>query len=76
MLEQTIGAALSEAAARFGDREGFTFADRRLSFREVDAESGRRRARVAGVQRPSAATASPSIWPTHSPYAALQPSVS
>ncbi len=37
--EQTIGQALAEAARRYGKREGFTFADRRLSFVDVDKES-------------------------------------
>lgn len=37
--EQTIGAALADAVARYGDRETFTFADRRSSLRDADVES-------------------------------------
>jgi fatty-acyl-CoA synthase len=39
VIEQSIGEALAQAVARFGEREAFTYADRRLSFREVDRES-------------------------------------
>jgi len=39
LLERTIGRALNEAVERFGDREAFTFAERRLSFHDVDVES-------------------------------------
>jgi acyl-CoA synthetase (AMP-forming)/AMP-acid ligase II len=37
--EVTIPHALFEAVQRFGDREAFTFVDRRLTFRDIDAES-------------------------------------
>ena len=33
--------ALARAVARFGDREAYTFADRRLSFSDVAIESDR-----------------------------------
>jgi fatty-acyl-CoA synthase len=37
--ETTVGAFLAAAVARFGDREAWTFADRRIDFRTADAES-------------------------------------
>ncbi len=70
MPEQTIGQALREAAARYGAREGFTFADRRLSFREVDAESDdvARALLALGVKRGERVAV---YMANHSPYAAL-----
>lgn len=37
--EQTIGQALAAAVERWGEREAFTYVDRRLSFRDVERES-------------------------------------
>ena len=39
MVEQTIGNAFADAVARYGDRETFTFAERRMSLRDADVES-------------------------------------
>lgn len=37
--DQTIGSALAGAVQRYGDKEGYTFPGRRISFREADADS-------------------------------------
>jgi acyl-CoA synthetase (AMP-forming)/AMP-acid ligase II len=51
--QETIGRALAEAVARFGDREAFTFADRRLSFHDAAVESDAVAAALlgAGIRR-------------------------
>jgi fatty-acyl-CoA synthase len=70
MPEQTIGSALTAAAERYGDREGFTFADRRLSFNDVDRESDdvARALLGFGIKRGDRVA----VWmANHSPYAAL-----
>jgi acyl-CoA synthetase (AMP-forming)/AMP-acid ligase II len=48
----TIGAALTAAVERWGSREAYTFADRRLTFNDADAESDAiARALLLGVRR-------------------------
>lgn len=70
MTEGTIGGALRATAARLGDREGFTYDDRRMTFREVDEESDAiARALLGyGIKRGDRVA----IWMTsHSPSALL-----
>jgi fatty-acyl-CoA synthase len=67
---QTIGQVLGRAAAHYGDREAYTFADRRLSFRDVDVESDAvARAFLAfGVKRGDRVAV---MLANHSPWPAL-----
>jgi fatty-acyl-CoA synthase len=70
VAEQTIGQALSDAVARYGEREAFTYADRRLSFRDVDAESDAvaRALLASGIERGDYVA----VWmANHSPWPAL-----
>jgi acyl-CoA synthetase (AMP-forming)/AMP-acid ligase II len=68
--EQTIGQALDQAVARFGDKEAFTYVDRRLSFRDVDRESDAvaRALLGSGIKHGDYVA----VWmANHSPWAAL-----
>jgi acyl-CoA synthetase (AMP-forming)/AMP-acid ligase II len=70
VAEQTIGQALSAAVARYGEREAFTYADRRLSFDDVDAESDKvaRALLASGVKRGDYVA----VWmANHSPWPSL-----
>jgi fatty-acyl-CoA synthase len=70
VAEQTIGGALADAVARWAGREAFTFADRRMTFREVDAESDdvARALLGFGIKRGDRVA----VWMVnHSAYAAL-----
>jgi len=69
-VDQTIGSALAQAVARWSDREAFTFADRRLSFRDVDVESDAVARALLGFGLGHGDRVA--VWmANHSPYAAL-----
>jgi fatty-acyl-CoA synthase len=68
--EQTIGQALARAVERYGEKEAFTYPDRRLSFHDVDRESDAvARALLGfGIKRGDYVA----VWmANHSPWAAL-----
>lgn len=70
MTEQTIGQALAQSVERYGDREAYTYPDRRLTFREVanEADAVARALLGFGIRHGD----SVAVWmANHSPWPAL-----